>query len=185
MQNKVLYIVLAVLVIALLGLYIYGKSKTETPTVQTNTQNSDAASALDDQAGSDMQTNSSPDANANANANANSAVPAANTQGQFSGEEDIQSGDTAVHEITYDGSKFSPASLTVKKGDIVVFKNAGTKGFWPASGPHPQHTNYPEFDAKASVAPGQSFQFKFVKPGNWPFHDHLNSSAFGTIKVNE
>ena len=170
---------LAVLVIALLGLYIYGKSQTETPVVETNnSQNQNSVSALDQPA----------NGNVNAAANANATQPAnapANTPGQFSGEADIQGGDTAVFEVIYDGAKFSPATLTIKQGDIVVFKNQSDGPFWPASAPHPSHTNYPEFDSKSAIAAGKSFEFKFTKIGSWGYHDHLNSSAFGTIKVTQ
>jgi plastocyanin len=181
MKNKVLYTVVAVLVIGLLGLYIYGKSQTQTPVVQTNSQNQNTASALDipENANADSM------ANANANANANNSQPAnaaANAQGQYSSEADV-TGDTMVHQVSYDGTKFSPASLTVKVGDIVVFKNNSSGPFRVASDPHPTHTNYPEFDSKTPVAAGQTYEFKFTKIGSWGYHNHMNPSATGTIKV--
>lgn len=91
--------------------------------------------------------------------------------------------DVAVFEVVYDGKVFNPSDLNIKTGDVVIFKNEGTASFWPASGPHPTHTSYPEFDAKKAVGPGQQWQFKFTKAGSWPFHDHLNSSAIGKITV--
>jgi len=179
MKNKVLYIVLAVLVIGLLGLYIYGKSQTETPVVETNSsQDQNSASALNAPENGNTAANQNSAANANANANR-----PANTQGQYSDESDIQSGDTAVFEVVYDGTKFSPASLTIKQGDIVVFKNQSDGPFRVASDPHPTHSNYPEFDSKTAIAAGSSFEFKFTKIGTWGYHDHLNASATGTIKV--
>lgn len=100
-----------------------------------------------------------------------------------SGEEDIHSPDVMVHEISYHGSGFSPSSLTIKQGDIVVFKNNSAGKFWPASDDHPTHTIYPEFDADSAMDAGARFEFKFVKAGVWSFHDHLNPSAEGTIRV--
>ena len=85
--------------------------------------------------------------------------------------------------ITYSESGFSPASLEVTAGQTVVFVNNSTKPFWPASAPHPTHTDYPEFDAKSPVAPGSSFTFVFQKIGNWGYHNHLDSSKFGKIIV--
>ncbi len=85
--------------------------------------------------------------------------------------------------VTYSESGFSPASLEVTTGQTVVFVNNSTKPFWPASAPHPTHTDYPEFDAKSPVAPGSSFTFVFQKIGNWGFHNHLDSSKFGKIIV--
>ena len=85
--------------------------------------------------------------------------------------------------ITYSESGFSPASLEVVLGQTVVFVNNSTKPFWPASAPHPEHSDYPEFDAKSPVAPGSSFTFVLQKIGNWGYHDHLDSSKFGKITV--
>jgi hypothetical protein len=42
-----------------------------------------------------------------------------------------------------------------------------------------------EFDAKAAIAPGKSFDFKFTKLGTWKFHDHLSPSSTGSIIVSE
>ncbi len=80
---------------------------------------------------------------------------------------------------------FDPKETTVKKGDTVLFVNEGSNPRWPASAPHPSHTNYPEFDAKAGIAPGQMWEFTFENVGSWPFHDHLNASTFGKVTVTE
>lgn len=85
--------------------------------------------------------------------------------------------------VTYTTSGFSPASLTIKAGDTVVFKNNSAADFWPASGPHPTHTNYPEFDAKREIAPGASYSFTFARTGSWKYHNHLNPALTGTITV--
>ena len=89
----------------------------------------------------------------------------------------------ATKTITYTDSGFSPATLTIKAGDTVLFKNNGSKDFWPASAPHPTHTNYPEFDAKKGIAPGASYSFTFTRIGSWKYHNHLNPTANGTITV--
>lgn len=91
--------------------------------------------------------------------------------------------DVLVSQVDYDGAKFSPAELNLKIGDIVIFKNLSQQDFWPASDPHPSHAAYPEFDAKKAIAENGSFQFKFLKAGSWAYHNHLNPSAKGVIKV--
>jgi plastocyanin len=85
--------------------------------------------------------------------------------------------------VTYSDSGFSPASITVKVGDTVTFKNQSGKSMWVASAPHPTHTAYPEFDAKKGVAMGESYMFTFTKAGTWEYHNHLNPTSFGTIVV--
>ncbi len=85
--------------------------------------------------------------------------------------------------ITYTDNGFSPAALTIKAGDTVLFKNNGSKDLWPASAPHPTHTNYPEFDAKRGIAPGATYSFIFTRVGSWKYHNHLNPASIGTITV--
>jgi plastocyanin len=92
---------------------------------------------------------------------------------------------TTPQHIDYTDSGFVPASVTIKKGTIVTFDNESTKSMWPASAPHPTHTDYPEFDPKKAIAPGETWPFTFTKVGTWKYHDHLNPSRFGTIIVTE
>lgn len=81
---------------------------------------------------------------------------------------------------------FEPKELTVTEGDEVLFiNNNGDVARWPASNFHPTHTLYPEFDPKISIKPGESWTFKFDKPGTWRMHDHLIPHFTGTIVVLE
>lgn len=83
--------------------------------------------------------------------------------------------------VTYSDSGFLPASLTVKVGDTVTFKNQSGKSMWVASAPHPIHTAYPEFDAQKGVVRGEIYTFKFTKAGTWKYHNHFDPSDTGTI----
>lgn len=91
--------------------------------------------------------------------------------------------------ITDEG--FSPAELRIKKGDMVVWTNKGSKSSWPASAMHPTHGVYPEkggcigsnFDACKGLGNGETFKFVFNQIGSWKYHDHLNSTHFGAIIV--
>lgn len=170
MSKQAMYGLAALIVLVIIGGVIYmqsqNKNEEASETNSATLQNDEAT--LNNNTESTLPTDS---------------TPPATDQGQFSGEDDIMSPDVAVHEITFSGTAFSPSTLTIKNGDIVVFKNNSDKDFWPASAPHPSHTNYPEFDAKAAIAPGKTFQFKFTKVGAWGFHDHLTPSAFGKITV--
>jgi len=85
--------------------------------------------------------------------------------------------------VTYSDSGFSPAAITVKAGNTVIFKNQSSRNMWVASDPHPIHTDYPEFDAKKGIAMGESYSFTFTKTGTWKYHNHLKSSDTGTVIV--
>jgi plastocyanin len=103
--------------------------------------------------------------------------------GTFSSGDESMGPDIAVFEVAYDGKAYSPKTTDIKVGDIVIFRNKSTGSFWPASAPHPSHTDYPELDAKKAITAGGKFEFTFDKAGNWRFHDHLNPTAFGSINV--
>jgi plastocyanin len=92
---------------------------------------------------------------------------------------------TSVEEVSMTQAGFEPATLTVRKGTTVVFKNNGTTAIWPASAPHPTHTDYPEFDPRKGIKAGESWSFTFEKVGEWKYHDHLNASKFGKVVVVE
>lgn len=85
--------------------------------------------------------------------------------------------------IQMDETGFTPQIVTIKKGDLVIFKNIGNEYHWPASNIHPTHGIYPEFDSKTGVAPGKSWSYTFLRAGSWNFHDHLYSGLHGTIEV--
>lgn len=85
--------------------------------------------------------------------------------------------------VTYANTGFSPTTITVKVGDTVTFKNTSTKMMQVASAPHPTHTAYSGFDAKAGTAAGGSYMFTFTKAGSWSYHNHLNPTDTGTVVV--
>lgn len=90
----------------------------------------------------------------------------------------------AKYTVVYDGSKFTPATLTIKKGETVAFENQSSGGMSVASNPHPTHTDYPEFDQYKSSQRGQkTYIFTFEKVGTWGYHNHLNPAVKGTINV--
>lgn len=93
--------------------------------------------------------------------------------------------------VMYTGTAFMPQAVTIKKGGTVAFVNASNVNFWPASNPHPFHTDYPTtggcigstFDACKLLAPGQVWSFTFDYVGSWGYHDHINHNAGGTVVV--
>ncbi len=85
--------------------------------------------------------------------------------------------------VTYSDKGFTPNEVIINVGDSVVFKNESSGSFWPASDPHPAHTELSAFDARSAVAPGQSYTMTFEQSGSWGFHNHLNSSEMGNVIV--
>lgn len=86
--------------------------------------------------------------------------------------------------VTYDANGFMPKTVTVRKGDTVVFQNKTGKPASVASAVHPTHLLYPEFDQYKTAERGKDeFRFSFEKVGAWKYHDHLNATMTGTVVV--
>ncbi|OGG53859.1 hypothetical protein A3C20_03470 [Candidatus Kaiserbacteria bacterium RIFCSPHIGHO2_02_FULL_55_25] len=97
--------------------------------------------------------------------------------------------------VTYDGSSYSPASVTIKQGGSVTFTSTAGD-MWVASAPHPEHTGYSGTSRSEHCAAGYTgaapfdqciagttYTFTFNKVGTWKYHNHSNSSAFGSVTV--
>ncbi len=84
--------------------------------------------------------------------------------------------------VTITGSGFSPSTITISAGETVKWVNNDSKNSWPASDPHPQHTDYSGFDS-LGISAGSSWSFKFNNKGTWDYHDHNKPSKTGVVIV--
>ena len=91
--------------------------------------------------------------------------------------------ESEIIDIKITDAGYEPNLLTIKIGTTVNFKNLSSVDRWPASGIHPTHQIYPEFDPKKAIPSGGSWSFKFDKAGVWRFHDHLFTNLNGIITV--
>jgi plastocyanin len=89
----------------------------------------------------------------------------------------------AAAVVTMGKAGFSPARVTIKAGQVVAFTNQSQDDWWPASDPHPIHTDYPGFDAGTVIRPGHTWTFRFDRRGTWGYHNHLDPSKKGVIVV--
>ncbi len=96
--------------------------------------------------------------------------------------------------VTYDGSSFTPRSVTIARGGTVTWVNESGGNMWVASARHPDHTVYagttrqqhcPDTSGTAfdQCQGGGNYSFTFTKTGSWNYHDHINASVFGTVVV--
>ncbi len=99
-------------------------------------------------------------------------------------ENTVAVGTPAVTIVRTD-SGYEPNVVTIKKGDIVLWKNESSDYHWPASDLHPTHGIYPEFDPLKPIASGSDWSFKFDKVGTWKFHDHIRANKVGIVTVIE
>lgn len=183
MNKKIFIPALIVVVLVVVAGFLAARKGSEHPDEQTQRGPSDSSS-VGQHTDAMTPTAADPVSLQNTAPVATPAVTETKTTAHFSSGEEADGVDVQVFEIAYDGSKFTPANMTIKAGDVIIFKNGSKSAFWPASNPHPAHTDYPEFDAKKPIEPGKTFEFKFTKVGKWGFHDHLNFTARGVLTVN-
>lgn len=122
--------------------------------------------------------------------------PVANTDTTIENEED---GGPAFTVITLTENGFSPASVTVARGETVRFINESSRGMWVGADEHPTHTEYDgtstrehcangmntaaSFDQCSSVTRGEFWDYTFEKTGTFGFHNHVGASNIGTVIV--
>jgi plastocyanin len=106
----------------------------------------------------------------------------------------VTTGAPASAAVTLTANGFSPKTVTIKKGGTVTWKNESAGNMWVASANHPTHTVYDGTTLQqhcANGAPGSfdecgagsTFSFTFNKTGSWNYHNHSNTSDFGTVIV--
>lgn len=78
--------------------------------------------------------------------------------------------------ITYTKLGFEPDQIILPQGSLVEFRNQSDVPVWPASNIHPAHTEYPGFDPLKTIAPGESWSFRFNQAGEWHYHNHIGSN---------
>lgn len=100
--------------------------------------------------------------------------------------------------VVYGDEGYSPKELTIKKVEIVTFKNESSQLMWTASAVHPNHTMYPGtdikncgsammmdtmFDSCTGVSAGETWKFQFNETGSWGYHNHVRPNHWGKIIV--
>ena len=92
--------------------------------------------------------------------------------------------DRPIKEIIFGKSGFSPKTVNISKGTVVVWTNSSGGMVTVHSSPHPAHTDFPVLNL-GELADGNKFSLLFTTPGTYKYHNHLNASQFGTIIVTE
>jgi plastocyanin len=81
----------------------------------------------------------------------------------------------ATHTVTIEGMKFVPETLTVKRGDTVVWVNNDLV-------PHTATSEKTAFDSKM-IAAGDSWTFVASKAGEFPYSCTFHPTMKGTLAV--
>lgn len=128
----------------------------------------------------------------------NKPVEEVSTSPETSSDKRDLGGSSQGYLVEIIGSGFSPSTLTINKGDTILFQNIHPEESWPASVVHPTHTVYPGsgiskcgtaeenmiFDACGGLSPDYgTYSFTFNEVGTWNYHDHLDTGKTGTIIV--
>jgi len=90
-----------------------------------------------------------------------------------------------MHIVLMEPGRFNPSTTNIKNGDTVKWINRDTDVRWPASDPHPLHTNFPGFDSLGNVEVGDSYAYTFTQAKVITYHDHINANIIGTVVVED
>ena len=88
----------------------------------------------------------------------------------------VSSGTAAQVVDATDSLKFSPATISVKVGDIVEWKNV-------SSVTHTVTFATDNAISTSNLAPGATFEVKFTKAGSFPYACVIHPGMDGTVKV--
>ena len=85
-------------------------------------------------------------------------------------------------EVIVNKDGFSPQSLTIKRGETVIWINQSGDTVTVNSDPHPTHNLY-RFLNRGEFPSSSSVQVTFEQTGIYVYHNHLKPSQTGTIIV--
>ena len=86
-------------------------------------------------------------------------------------------------EVSITATGFNPATIKIKKGDQVMWKNTDSNPHRVFAEPYPTKSSLPDLDS-GSLAPGTSYGFIFEQTGTFKYTDYNNPTKFlGTIIV--
>jgi plastocyanin len=81
-----------------------------------------------------------------------------------------------THKVDIKEMKFNPASVTIAKGDSVVWTNTMTMD-------HTVKPDKDEFPSSGHIKPGKTFTHVFDAPGPIAYHCEIHTFMKGTVDV--
>ena len=85
-------------------------------------------------------------------------------------------------DITVTNKGFEPQTITIKKGQRIVWTNKSGTEVNVSSDVHPTHLLFP-FLNLGNFNDGSSVSVVFEKSGKYTYHNHFDTSQTGTITV--
>ena len=86
------------------------------------------------------------------------------------------------HDVTLDRNGYSPKTITIKKGEKVMWINHSGQEATVNSDPHPTH-NFHRVLNLGQFPDGSSVQAVFGETGTFTYHNHFIPSQTGTVIV--
>lgn len=85
-------------------------------------------------------------------------------------------------DVAVTNKDFEPQTITIKKGQRIVWTNNSGTDVTVNSDAHPTHLLWP-FLNLGQFANGSSVSVVFEKAGKYTYHNHFNASQIGTVIV--
>lgn len=85
--------------------------------------------------------------------------------------------------VAYTSQGFTPRTVTINRGTMVMFKNESNNGMWVITDDHSAHQKLPELNMHRAVGIGGSYEFEFTTSGTYTYHNESLPQHTGTIVV--
>ncbi len=88
--------------------------------------------------------------------------------------------------VTIQAEGFTPSTITVKKSQMITWKNLDKAQHQVSADPFPTNASLPELGRGEVLEPGDEFSFYYDSVGTFSYHDNLNPYTLkGVVIVTE
>jgi plastocyanin len=88
--------------------------------------------------------------------------------------------------VAITAASVSPATVEIKKGQSVTWKNDDTKDHQIAADPYPTNSSLPDLGKSVVLKPGDTFTYIYESAGSFSYHDNLDPYKIkGVVVVKE
>lgn len=94
----------------------------------------------------------------------------------------IQATPPVIKTVTVTQNGFTPKTITINAGEVIIWENKSGKAATVNSDSHPDHTKYRDLNL-GEFDNGSKIQVQIQTPGSYTYHNHLSPTQKGEIIV--
>lgn len=87
--------------------------------------------------------------------------------------------------LSMNDEMIAPKNPKINVCDTLIITNDSSNHRQPALGTHPNHLEYPGYEAESAITPGSTYSIQLVHFGRFVLHDHINPSIKVLVTVSK